>query len=214
MPCKSKKPLTIQFYTTLFIFCVLLVVGCNASICQYCVDRIGSVENVDTAIFTDFVPLSSPPSSKSPIPEGTWRVARIIDGDTIIVLDDEDVEHRVRLVGVDAPEIRPLQPFGQEAKDFAEKMITAAGGYVRLQFDGDETDRSGRVRAHIYLTMPDGTEVWLNNALVLEGLAVSVLGFRYSDGAKKIFVQSEIEARRNSRNMWSESSVGNVENEK
>ena len=71
-----------------------------------------------------------------------------------------------------------------------------------MQFDGDGIDRSGRVRAHVYLTI-DGNETWLNNLLVLEGLAVSVLGFRYSDGAKKIFVESEIEARRNKRNIWS-----------
>ena len=195
-------------------FVALLVIGCVPPICQDCIDRGGSVENVDVAIFTDFVPLSSPPSRISPIPEGTWRVARIIDGDTIIVLDNEDVEHRVRFIGIDAPEVRPLQPFGIEAREYVERMIAAADNRVRLQFDGDETDRSGRVRAHIYLTMPDDTEVWLNNALVLEGLAVSVLGFRYSDGAKKILVQSEIEARRNSRGMWSEGSVGNVENEK
>ena len=125
----------------------------------------------------------------------------MIDGDTLVIIDDAGTEYRVRLIGIDAPEIRPLQPFGQEAKDFVEEKIAAAGGKIRLQFDGDGIDRSGRVRAHVYLTI-DENEIWLNNLLVLEGLAVSMLGFRYSDDAKKIFVESEIEARRNNRNMW------------
>ena len=177
--------------------CVLLLAGCNAPmVCQDCINRVH-----DTPVFTTFTPLRSSPSVISPIPEGVYKVVRVIDGDTLVIDDGTGTELRVRLIGVDAPEIRPLQPYGQEAKDFVEQMIDLAGGYVRLQFDGDGTDRSGRVRAHIHLTI-DGSEIWLNNLLVSEGLAVSMLGFRYSDGAKKILVQSEMEARREKRGMW------------
>jgi len=126
----------------------------------------------------------------------------VLDGDTLIIKCNDDIEHRVRLIGVDAPEVRPLQPYGQEAKDFVEQMIESANGYVRLQFDGDGVDRSGRIRAHIYLSI-DGNDVWLNNLLVSEGLAISMLGFRYSDGAKRILIESEISARRHKRGMWS-----------
>jgi len=181
---------------SLLTLVVLLLVGCNAPICQECINRAP-----DAPIFTDFVPLRSSPSTVAPIPEGVFAVIRAIDGDTIVIDDGTGTELRVRLIGVDAPEIRPMQPFGQEAKDFVEQMIEAAGGYVRLQFDGDGTDRSGRIRAHVHLTI-NGDDVWLNNLLVLEGLAVSMLAFRYSDGAKRIFVQSEIVARREQRGMW------------
>ena len=177
---------------------VLLLVGCNHSVeCLECINRVP-----DAPVFTDFEPLRSSPSTIAPIPDGMhYKVLRIIDGDTLVIDDGTGTELRVRLIGIDAPEVRPVQPFGEEAKDFVEQMIEAAKGYVRLKFDGDGVDRSGRVRAHIYLSI-GGDELWLNNLLVLEGLAVSMLGFRYFDGAKRILIESEISARRHGRGMW------------
>lgn len=40
----------------------------------------------------------------------TGRVAKMSDGDTITVLDRENVQHKVRLYGIDAPEKK--QPYG------------------------------------------------------------------------------------------------------
>jgi endonuclease YncB( thermonuclease family) len=34
----------------------------------------------------------------------TGRMVRVIDGDTIVVLDAEKVQHKIRLQGIDAPE--------------------------------------------------------------------------------------------------------------
>ena len=42
------------------------------------------------------------------------KVVGILDGDTITVLDSDQVQHRVRLSGIDAPEKR--QAFGQRSK--------------------------------------------------------------------------------------------------
>jgi len=198
---QSEKLLTktslLRCYSALIVLGVLLVVGCNAPIiCQECINRVP-----DAPVFTHFTPLRSSPSTVAPIPEGEYKVARIIDGDTIVITDGTD-EYRVRLIGIDAPEIRPLQPYGQESKHRVEELIESANGYVRLQFDGDGTDRSGRIRAHVYLTI-GSDELWLNNLLVSEGLAISMLGFRYSEGAKRILIESEISARRHKRGMWS-----------
>ena len=190
---QSGKTMAVRWCSLALIF--LLVAGCDAPVCD-CIERIP-----DTPVFTYFEPLRSSPSTIAPIAEGEYEVVRVIDGDTLIIDDGTGTEIRVRMIGIDAPEVRPMQPFGLEAKAYVEKKIAKAGGYVRLQFDGDGVDRSGRIRAHVYLTI-DGNDVWLNNLLVLEGYAVSMPGFRYSDGAKKILVQSEIEARRHKRGMW------------
>ena len=191
------KPL-LRYYFALIVFTVMCVVGCTATICQNCINRVP-----DAPIFTHFEPLPSAPSRVAPIPNGVYyKVLCVIDGDTLIILDDDGTEFRVRLIGIDSPEIRPMQPFGQEAKHRVEELIEAANGYVRLLYDEDGTDRNGRIRAHVYLAIDD-TEVWLNHELVLRGYAISVLAFRQSDSSKKALVEAEIDARRHRRGMWS-----------
>jgi endonuclease YncB( thermonuclease family) len=48
-------------------------------------------------------------------------VVKISDGDTIVVLDDSKIEHKVRLMGIDAPE--KSQAFGREAKQTLSNYI-------------------------------------------------------------------------------------------
>lgn len=49
------------------------------------------------------------------------RVVRVADGDTITVLDQAKVQHKVRLAGIDAPEKR--QPFGQVSKRHLASLV-------------------------------------------------------------------------------------------
>ena len=43
-----------------------------------------------------------------------WRVVNVADGGTITCLDDGNTQHRIRLQGIDAPELG--QPFGTVAR--------------------------------------------------------------------------------------------------
>jgi endonuclease YncB( thermonuclease family) len=43
------------------------------------------------------------------------RVVKIADGDTLTVLDGSNVQHRIRLAGIDAPE--KGQPYGTKARE-------------------------------------------------------------------------------------------------
>jgi micrococcal nuclease len=173
---------------------LLFVVGCN---------------NLDSRDYIDetqsYAPLHS--QSKRPIEEGVWEVVRVIDGDTIIVGSSAN-QHRIRFIGSDTPETvkvnTPVQPFGHEASDFTRRSIYKSGGNVRLAFDGDQVDRYNRTLAMVYLPMPDGSEVWLNELLIREGLAHARLEYRYSEGAKEIFRQAEAEAKSAKRKIWSE----------
>jgi endonuclease YncB( thermonuclease family) len=54
----------------------------------------------------------------------------------------------------------------------------------------------------VWLQLPNGQEVWLNELLIREGLAHARLDYRYSHGAKLAFAVAEVEARRNKRNLW------------
>jgi micrococcal nuclease len=139
--------------------------------------------------------------SGAPVPpealsEKTYRVARVVDGDTLLLEDGA----RVRLIGVDTPETvkpgAPVEPFGPEATAFTRRFV--AGGEVRLQLDRERKDRYGRFLAYVWV---DGR--MLNEALVRAGLARARLDYRYSEAMKRRFRRAEEEAQAARRGIWS-----------
>ena len=92
-------------------------------------------------------------------------VRAVIDGDTI----DVSNYGRVRLLGIDAPEIGrgfdTPAPFGAEARDRLASLVLHR--WVRLEQDGMTTDVYNRRLA--YVLREDG--LFVNAALVREGLA-------------------------------------------
>lgn len=98
-------------------------------------------------------------------PVTTGLVAEVRDGDTVVL----DTGQRVRLLGIDAPE---LEREGQPA-DFlahkAKRVLTdlARGKRVRLEYDKVRYDRYGRILAYLFLE--EGTN--LSQELVRQGLA-------------------------------------------
>ena len=154
----------------------------------------------------DTVPLSS--KTKAPITEGTWSVVRVVDGDTLIIgeANDKAKQYKVRLIGADTPEVvkpnTPVEPFGPEASEFTKQKIAEAKNVIRIAFDGDQTDKYDRVLAMVYLQMPDGQEVWLNELLIREGLARAQTQYRFSKGAKDTFQRAEAEAKNAKKNLW------------
>lgn len=53
----------------------------------------------------------------------TGKVVSVADGDTITVLDAENNQHKIRLMGIDAPE--KSQPFGQASKKNLSNLVFA-----------------------------------------------------------------------------------------
>ena len=150
-----------------------------------------------------YKPLTS--KVQGPLEEGFWDVVHVVDGDTIDVADDKG-KYRVRFIGADTPEVvkpnTPVEPFGPEASAFTKRKIAEANNRVRLAFDGDQVDKYGRNLAMVYLPMPNGTEVWLNELLIREGLARAQTQYRFSNGAKDAFRQAEADAKSARRNLW------------
>ncbi len=59
---------------------------------------------------------------------GEFKVTRVYDGDTILVIRDRTVTRKVRLVGIDAPETsrkkyEPGQPYSQQSKKYLASLI-------------------------------------------------------------------------------------------
>lgn len=129
--------------------------------------------------------------------EGPFRVAEILDGDTLVLGDGR----RVRLVGIQAPQLpRRRQdfeawPLADEAK--AALAALALGQSVTLGFGGRRSDRHGRILAHVFL--PDGR--WLQGELLASGLA-RVLSLADNRAAISDMLALEQDARTDGRGIW------------
>lgn len=79
----------------------------------------------------------------------TGMVVGVSDGDTVTVLDGSNIQHKIRIQGIDAPE--KGQPFGQKAKERMSDLVY--GKEVRVE--GDKRDRYGRSVAKVWVTPTD-----------------------------------------------------------
>jgi micrococcal nuclease len=79
------------------------------------------------------------------------KVERVSDGDTITALTSEGTKLRIRLLGIDAPEIphgqKPGQPYGIEAHDYLARLI--GGRTIQVQTYGP--DKYKRILAIAFL---------------------------------------------------------------
>ena len=77
------------------------------------------------------------------------RIVRIVDGDTLIVLDVHNTQHRVRLAGIDTPERG--QPFGNRAKQNLSRLT----GGQEAEVEWNKKDRWGRLIGTVWVRSPD-----------------------------------------------------------
>jgi micrococcal nuclease len=133
----------------------------------------------------------------------TFRVVRVVDGDTLDVDAPDTVNQRkttrIRLWGVDTPETvkpnTPVQHFGPEASAFVKDRCT--GQQVRLELDRSQTrDKYKRLLAYVYL--PDGR--MLNRVLIEEGYGYADPRFDHAYQAE--FLRLQDRARRAERGLW------------
>lgn len=133
-------------------------------------------------------------SQPPPDPHQHYRVAFVLDGDTI----DVSGVGRVRLLGIDAPErafgFDTPEPFAEEARAALTSLL--AGRWVTLRTDIEVRDRYARVLA--YVERDDGLLV--NAAMLRAGLArvTAREPLRLLDALR----QAEADAQRGRRGMW------------
>lgn len=116
------------------------------------------------------------------------KVVGITDGDTITVLDSENIQHKVRLAGIDAPERG--QPFGQKSK---EVLSSCAYGH-QAHIEGRKLDRYGRLVGKVLV---NGQDCNLNQ--VKQGMAWHYKKYEAEQHPEDRLLYSEVEIQ--ARNM-------------
>jgi len=147
---------------------------------------------------------SGAPAVNCPLEQGrSGRVARIIDGDTLVLTDGLVV----RLIGAMAPKMPPGAA-GVEAHPLAERSVAAleamtAGRAVQLYFGGRRSDRYGRALAHLFVVAADAP-VWVQEKLIDAGLA-RAYSFEDNRQCLRHLLTVETAARQGKRGIWARS---------
>lgn len=131
---------------------------------------------------------------------GEAKVSEIVDGDTVRLEDGR----QVRLVGIQAPKL-PLGRAGFKKWPLADESKSALGDLtlgrnVRLFYGGRRIDRYGRALAHLFAG--EGNEVWIQRALLRQGMA-RVYSFPDNRALVTELLAAEKEARQRRRGIWS-----------
>ena len=120
-------------------------------------------------------------------------VVGISDGDTITVLDKLSIEHKVRLMGIDAPE--KSQTFGNEAKQTLSNYIYKKEVSVEYK----KLDKFKRIVGKVEL---DGQDICLK--MIVDGMA-----WHYTDYEKEqtktdrdLYREAEANARSGMIGLW------------
>ena len=136
------------------------------------------------------------------------RVVRIADGDTVTVVDRDQVQHRVRLAGIDAPE--KGQPFGERAKQNLARLTFGKPVEIRWH----KRDRYGRLVGQVWVVSPDARCQGAGCPKTLDaGLAQITVGLAWhykqyageqSEEDRERYAFAEVEARARRAGLWRE----------
>ncbi|KAL3822342.1 hypothetical protein ACHAXA_002657 [Cyclostephanos tholiformis] len=166
----------------------------------------------------------SPIHPSLPVSATKHRCRNVYDGDTLTLEDDT----RVRLIGIDTPELKERQPFALEAKEYTKKYCNGKDVWLTLvEIEGRDNEKNkdhyGRLLAFVWVPLGDehngggGTTKnpqrksasnpcqWL---CINEGLVASGLAHAYSPSkSKKVHNHDKLLglqrlARVNKRGQW------------
>lgn len=124
------------------------------------------------------------------------RVVGVADGDTITVLDEDKVQHKIRLAGIDAPEKK--QAFGNQSKQSLSELVFGKTVVVET----NKRDKYGRQVGKIVL---DGQDI--NLVQVESGLAWFYRQYQREQSAidRGLYEAAEYDAKIAKRGLWSDS---------
>lgn len=139
---------------------------------------------------------------------GLYQVVEVSDGDTIVV-DMNGRQERVRLIGIDTPELhhpeKPVQCFAEAASKFTASLVE--NNKVRLEADPQSGNRDIYERLLRYVYLPDDTDV--NASIIREGYGFAYTVFPFDKSEE--YESYENLARFDERGLWSECDLSSFE---
>jgi len=124
------------------------------------------------------------------------QVVKVADGDTITLQDDQGQKHRIRLAGIDAPEMN--QPYGFSSHNNLRSLV--ARRFVMVEYE--KRDRYKRIVGKVLV---DGLDVCLEQ--VKAGLAWHYKFYQreQSKRDRHLYTEHENDAQLNLLGLWADS---------
>src|ERR1043166_75536 len=131
--------------------------------------------------------------AREPANSVSGKVVKIADGDTITILDGQNVQHKIRLQGIDAPERR--QDFGQVSRENLANLVF--GKYVKVDYQ--KVDKYGRLVGKVFVA---GSDECLEQ--VKAGLAWHYKEYEneQTPADRELYANAEQEAHAQKRGLW------------
>ena len=129
---------------------------------------------------------------------GTVKVIRVSEGDSFTAIE-KDIKFKVRLVGIDAPEMSksqgdPGQPFSHNSKRYLSILVLNKDVFLKRY----GVDQDGRVLAVVYVGKKN-----VNLEMVKAGLAEAFRGKLAPGFDPSLIRTAEAKARRHKHGIWS-----------
>ena len=113
-----------------------------------------------------FLVLSTPGYAE--VKELSGRVIDVINGDTILLQDSQNIRHRIYLFGIDAPELG--QTNGQEARAYLDRLLFARTYQAKVVFS--KRTKAGNIIGTVYAAELNSTQFAdINGMMVMAGYA-------------------------------------------
>ncbi len=129
----------------------------------------------------------------------SYTVLNCHDGDTCRILSPDNLALKIRLIGIDAPEVsskktKENQPYGKESKKYINDLIKGK----RITLKNYATDQYGRNLSEIFLDKEN-----VNLKMVETGMAEVYKGKSDKKLDIETYHKAENEAKKNKIGIWS-----------
>jgi len=127
-------------------------------------------------------------------------VTAVYDGDTIKVRFESGLEKKVRLIGIDTPEIESLK----EEERFKALMARRFAFYylyrkkIELSYDWERKDKYGRILAYVWTKNNN----LFNEFILKKGFAYVFLKYPFRRDYREKFIKAMNEAKKKERGFW------------
>lgn len=137
-----------------------------------------------------------------------YTVTKVSDGDTIWANKE-----KIRIIGINTPEIKNKEKFSNEAKDLTESLILNKKVY--LEKDLEERDQYNRLLRYVWLREPEKINREEIEKNTIEGILLSkgyarVYTFKPNTKYRKYFKEIEDKAKKEKVGMWKNSEKGST----
>lgn len=139
------------------------------------------------------------------------QVTSVVDGDTLHVRYDDGRQEKVRMIGIDCPELardgQAAEFYAEQARDYVTALLLAKTVY--LEQDYSDTDRYGRQLRYVWLKQPDritaeAVQMHLVSSILLSQGYATFVEIGLDNKYEIILRDHEKQAREDHLGLWSD----------